>query len=46
MFVGRSGLPPVIGDIENIYSYTGPIDRVQVRIEDDRDVATPAGYVD
>ncbi len=46
MYVGCSGMPPVVGDIAGAFAYTGAIECVRVNIGDDRAVATPASYVD
>ena len=46
MFVGRSGMPPVVNEVNGVYTFTGTIECVRIDIEGDREVATPASYID
>lgn len=46
LFVGRSGMPPVVDDVGDVFAYTGAIYCLRVNIKDDQEIAPPAGYVD
>lgn len=46
LFVGRSGLPPVVDDYQGEFRFTGEIERVTFEIGDDREVPPASGDVD
>jgi arylsulfatase A-like enzyme len=46
LYLGRSGLPPVVDDYEGEFRFTGEIERVTFEIGDDRELAPAGGDVD
>lgn len=46
MFIGRSGLPPVVDDYQGEFRFTGRIDHICFEIGDDREIDPPDGDVD
>lgn len=46
MFIGRSGLPPVVDDYADAFRFSGRIERVTFEIGDDRELPPPSADID
>ena len=46
MFIGRSGLPPVVDDYAGEFRFSGSIERLLFEIGNDREIVPPSGDVD
>lgn len=46
MFIGRSGLPPVVDDYAGEFAFSGRLERLVFELGDDREIVPPNGDVD